>query len=179
MRAGAAGSRGAHAGRSLDREMKANYLESDFQRALDIVGSGPAPSALAEGLGVEWDYLAWLGIGVAEEVLGAHAERLENVANGAEAFTAGFLLGAYLPGATGKKKGKMIPYAVDHVRKRGRHAVIADYCDLSAVARFETVYADALVQLLHADEHERAALQVPIAILFESGLATGLVLGDL
>jgi hypothetical protein len=160
--------------------MKANYLYSDFRRAMDIVGAGAAPNALAEGLGLEWDYLAWIGIGVAEEVLGAGGERLEAVAGGAEAFTAGFLIGAYLPGARGRKKrGMMVPYAVDHVRRRGRHAVIADYCDLSTVAEFETVYADALVETLDGTEHERAALHGPVTILFESGLATGLVLGDL
>lgn len=159
--------------------MKANYLERDFQRALDIVGGSAAPSALAERLGVEWDYLAWLGIGVAEEVLGAHAARAEAVANGAEAFTAGFLLGAYLPERRAPAKGKMVPYAVEHVRRRGRHAVIADYCDLATVARLETIYAEALVGLLDVDEQERAQLAQPITILFESGLATGLVLGDL
>jgi hypothetical protein len=160
--------------------MKASYVEDDFRRAMDIVGGTAVPSALAEGLGVEWDYLAWLGIGVAEEVLGDRADRIENVANGAEAFTAGFLLGAYLPGAKGRKKrGQMVPYAVEHVRRRGRHAVIADYCDLATVARFETVYAEALVEALDPDEHERAELQTPVTILFESGLATGLLLGDL
>jgi len=164
----------------LETAVKANYGEADFQRAMDIVGGSVPPNALAEGLGVEWDYLAWLGIGVAEEVLGDRSDRLENVANGAEAFTAGFLLGAYLPGAKGRKKrGKMVPYAVEHVRRRGRHAVIADYCDLSAVAQFETIYAEALVESLDPDEHERAELQLPVTILFESGLATGLLLGDL
>ena len=113
-------------------------------------------------------------------MLGKQRERLEAIANGAEAFTAGFLIGAYLPGAKGRKKrGKMVSYAVDHVRRRGRHAVIADYCDLSTVAHFETVYAEALVETMEATEHERAELQGPVTILFESGLATGLVLGDL
>lgn len=159
--------------------MKANYVDSDFQRAMEIVG-GFAPAQLAAGLGLEWDYLAWLGIGLAEEILGEAAARLEAVANGAEAFASGFLIGAYLPGAGGRAdRGKMLPYAVEHVRRRGRHAVIADFCDLETVARFEQVYAEALVELIEGTEHERAELALPVTILFESGLATGLVLGDL
>jgi hypothetical protein len=160
--------------------MKANYVDTDFRRAMDVVGASIVPSDLAEGLGVEWDYLAWLGIGVAEDVLGPLSDRLESVANGAEAFTAGFLIGAYLPeGSVPRKRGNMVPWAVEHVRQRGRHAVIADYCDLDTVARFEQVYAEALVEAIDAPEFERAVLQGPVTVLFESGLATGLVLGDL
>jgi hypothetical protein len=160
--------------------MKATYLDSDFRRAMDIVGGAAVPSALAAGVGVEWDYLAWLGIGVAEEVLGDLGDRLEAVANGAEAFTAGFLIGVYLPAAaTGRALGAMMPYAVEEVRSRGRHSIIADYCDLESVARFEEIYADALVEQVEGSEHERAALLGPVTILFESGLATGLVLPEL
>jgi hypothetical protein len=163
-----------------EEKVKANYLHSDFMRAMDLVGSSFEPTALAAGLGVDWDYLAWLGIGVAEDVLGQLGDRLEAIANGAEAFTAGFLIGAYLPdGAQRMKRGNLVPYAVEHVRERGRHAVIADYCDLDTVSRFEQVYAEALVDAIDAPEVERAALQEPITILFESGLATGLVIGDL
>jgi hypothetical protein len=161
--------------------MKANYVDEDFRRAMDVVGGTFTPSQLAEGLGLEWDYVAWLGIGVAEEVLAGFAGRLDAVAGGAEAFAAGFLIGAYLPAGAGTRSevGKLMPYAVEHVKRRGRHAVIADYCDLGTVARFEQVYAEALVELIEASAEERAELAAPVTILFESGLATGLVLGDL
>jgi hypothetical protein len=159
--------------------MKATYVDADFQRAMDIVGAAFQPKELAQRIGVDWDYLAWLGIGVAEEVLGALSERLEAVANGAEAFTAGFLIGAYLPhGARLRGRGDTVAWAVERVRERGRHAVIADYCDLDTVARFEQVYAEALVDGVDLPELERSQLQGPLTILFESGLATGLVLGE-
>ena len=57
-------------------------------------------------------------------------------------------------------------------------ATLAEYCDLDTVARFEQVYAEALVDGVDLPELERSELQGPVTILFESGLATGLVLGD-
>jgi hypothetical protein len=159
--------------------MKATYVDTDFRRAMDIVGAAFQPKELAQGIGVDWDYLAWLGIGVAEEALGTHGGRLEAVANGAEAFTAGFLIGAYLPqGARLHGRGDTVAWAVERVRERGRHAVIAEYCDLDTVARFEQVYAQALVEGVDVPEVERSELRGPLTILFESGLATGLVLGE-
>jgi hypothetical protein len=159
--------------------MRANYVDDDFRRAMDIVGSAFQPSELAQGIGVDWDYLAWLGIGISEEVLGPLSERLEAVANGAEAFAAGFLIGAYLSdGARQRSRGDTVAWAVERVRERGRHAIIADYCDLDTVARFEQVYAEALVAGLDLPELERGELHAPVTILFESGLATGLVLGE-
>ena len=160
--------------------MKANYVETDFQRAVEVVSDAAPPTALAERLGIEWDYLGWLAVGLAEEVLGNAAGEWKAVANGAEAFTAGFLIGAHLqPGAGRRRKGKLLPWAVEHVSTRGRHAVIADYCDLSAVALFERVYAAALVEAIDVPPEQRGALEQPVTTLFESGLATGLVLGDL
>ena len=160
--------------------MRANYVDDDFRRAMDIVGAAFQPSELARQIGVDWDYLAWLGIGVAEEVLGSLTERVDAVANGAEAFTAGFLIGAYLPQDGGEPTGgDTVAWAVERVRERGRHAVIADYCDLDTVARFELVYSEALVEGVDLPEVERDRLQGPVTILFESGLATGLVLCEL
>jgi hypothetical protein len=160
--------------------MKASFHESDFERAVNVVAGGVSPSALAERLGVEWDYLAWLAIGVAEEVLAELGEHDRAVANGAEAFTCGFLIGAYLPwNPARKRRGSMLPWAVERVRQRGRHAVIADYCDLAVVARVETIYAEALVETLGVKREEQILLELPVTRLFESGLATGLVLGDL
>ena len=159
--------------------MRANYVDDDFRRAMDIVGAAFQPSELARQIGVDWDYLAWLGIGVAEEALGSLSERLEAVAGGAEAFTAGFLIGAYLPqGARLRGRGDTVAWAVERVRERGRHAVIAEYCDLDTVARFEQVYAQALVDGADVPELDRDELRGPLTLLFESGLATGLVLGE-
>ena len=68
--------------------------------------------------------------------------------------------------------------AVDLVQGRGRHAVIADHCDLASVARLETVYSEALVESMSVDEAEREELRAPVTRVFEAGLAVGLDLGS-
>jgi hypothetical protein len=64
------------------------------------------------------------------------------------------------------------------VQERGRHAVIADHCDLASVARLETVYSGALVASMAVPEDERDALLSPVTRIFEAGLAVGLELGS-
>jgi hypothetical protein len=151
--------------------MKQNYAETDFERAAAIVADAASPVELVQRLGIDWEFLTWLGLGVAAEVAPEGAE-----ASGAEAFSAGFLIGAYLRrgGFTlvADREDTKLPWAVDVVRRRGRHAIIADYCDLGTIARIESAYAEVLV-----DEYGREA-RAAITRLFESGLATGLVLDD-
>jgi hypothetical protein len=147
-----------------------DYDEQDFAQALAVLEAEPSPARLAERLGIDWDYLVWLALGLSDEML----DDADLVGRGAEAFTAGFLVGVHLPEPHGDL-GKKLAFAVDHVRRRGRHAIIADHCDLSAVASFEQAYAGALVEALELDDERREA----VARLFESGLATGLVLGAL
>ena len=72
----------------------------------------------------------------------------------------------------------MLAAAVDTVQERGRHAVIADHCDLASVARLETVYSDALVESMAVAADEREALRSPVTRIFEAGLAVGLELGS-
>src|SRR5439155_933676 len=74
------------------------------------------------------------------------------------------------------ERGRELPLAVESVRARGRHAIIADFCDLAAVAGLEDVYASALLDSIAAPEDERPVLREAMTRLFESGLATGLVL---
>lgn len=158
---------------------RADYGEADFARAVERVGGEARPAALTEPFGVDWDYVAWIGLGFAEELLGPAPGGDPRVPNGAEAFAAGLLIGLYLPpGPRRHDAGGSLPAAVESVRERGRHAIIADHCDLGAVASFETVYAASLVEALGLGEEERTALLEPFTRLFESGLATGLVLGS-
>jgi hypothetical protein len=163
----------------------ASYDESDFERAVATVSAESSPNLLAERLGIEWDYLGWLALGVAEEVLREEEPDTAGEPDGtvvafcAEAFTAGFLIGSFLPPAA-VPRGRLLPLAVDNVQQRGRHAVIADHCDLSSVARLETMYSAALVESLPArEEDDRNALRQPVTRIFESGLATGLALSSL
>ena len=151
--------------------MKQNYAETDFERAAALVAEAPSPVELVQRLGIDWEFLIWLGLGLAAEVAPEGAE-----AGGAEAFNAGFLIGAYLRrggfAVVSDREDTRLPWAVDAVRRRGRHAIIADYCDLATVAAIESAYSDVL-----AGQYGVEARAI-VTRLFESGLATGLVLDD-
>jgi hypothetical protein len=109
-------------------------------------------------------------------VLGERAEpRGLVVSYAAEAFTAGFLIGVHL----GREpRPERLGEAVDLVQVRGRHAVIAEHCDLASVARLETVYSEALVESMGVAEAEQEELRAPATRVFEAGLAVGLELGS-
>lgn len=155
------------------------YEAEDFDRAVAAVGAEPSPQALVEQVGVDWDYLTRLAVDAAATVLSA-----ENVSDGGavsygkEAFTGGFLIGVHLPPERPAAEPGRLAAAVDAVQRRGRHAVIADHCDLAAIAHLETVYADTLVESMPLAEAERDALRLPLTRIFEAGLAVGLELGS-
>lgn len=158
--------------------LSANYDAGDFDRAVAVVSVEPSPRALVERLGLDWEYLEWLALDASATVLGEQEEaRGVVVSYGAEAFTAGFLIGIHLREGS-RLQPERLSAALDAVQERGRHAVIADHCDLASVAHVETVYSDALVESLMVAEDEREALRSPATRLFEVGLAVGLELGS-
>lgn len=160
--------------------MSNGFEAADFERAVALVSAEPSPQALVERLGVDWEYLGWLALDASARVLGEAAEqRGAVVAYGGEAFTAGFLIGAHLDAHGGACAGstQALGAAVDAVQERGRHAVIADRCDLASVARVETVYAAALVESMDAVDTGAEELRAPVTRIFETGLAVGLELG--
>ena len=111
-------------------------------------------------------------------MLGEHAEQRGVVVSyGGEAFTAGFLIGVHLHERPVPEPAKLTA-AVDLVQERGRHAVIADHCDLASVARIEDVYAGALVESLDVADADGDELRSPLTRIFEAGLAVGLELGS-
>ena len=129
-------------------------------------------------LGLDWEQLEWLALDASASVLGEQEEeRGVVVSYGGEAFTAGFLIGVHVREQPLLEAALLAP-AVDAVQERGRHAVIADHCDLASVAQLETVYSDALVQSMAVAEEEREALSSPVTRIFEAGLAVGLELGS-
>lgn len=155
-----------------------SYDAADFDRAVALVSVEASPRALAERLGLDWEYLEWLALDASATVLGEQEEgRGVVVSYGGEAFTAGFLIGVHLPEEPFAATARL-PAAVDVVQERGRHAVIADHCDLAGVARLETVFSDALVESMAVAEEEREALRLPVTRIFEAGLAVGLELGS-
>jgi hypothetical protein len=155
-----------------------SYDAADFDRAVALVSAEPSPEKLVERLGLDWDYLAWLALDASAAVLGEHAERRGVVVSyGGEAFTAGFLIGVHLPKRPIPEPARLTE-AVDMVQERGRHAVIADHCDLASVARVEDVYAGALLESLDIAEADGDDLRSPLTRIFEAGLAVGLELGS-
>ena len=160
------------------RAVLGSFDAADFDRAVALVSVEPSPRALVERLGLDWDYLEWLAVDASATVLGEHAEgRGAVVSYGGEAFTAGFLIGVHVREEP-RLQAALLAAAVDAVQERGRHAVIADHCDLASVARLETVYSDALVESMAVAEEEREALRSPVTRIFEAGLAVGLELGS-
>ncbi len=154
--------------------MSDGYEVGDFDRAVALVSAEPSPRALVERLGIDWDYLSWLALDASAAVLGEQAEqRGAIVSHAGEAFTAGFLIGVHLPHEP-RAAPERLGAAVDLVQVRGRHAVIADHCDLASVARLETVYSEALVESMDVAGAERDALRSPVTRVFEAGLAVGL-----
>ena len=128
-----------------------SFDAADFDRAVALVSVEQSPRALVEGLGLDWDYLEWLALDASASVLSEHDEaRGVVVSYGGEAFTAGFLIGVHLPEEPRLRVAPLVA-AVDTVHERGRHAVIADHCDLASVARLESVYSDALVESMAVD----------------------------
>jgi len=164
--------------RQPELRLTTSYDAADFDRAVAVVSVEPSPRALVERLGLDWAYLEWLAIDASETVLREQEEgRGFVVSYGGEAFTAGFLIGVHLRGER-RLEAALLPVAVDAVQERGRHAVIADHCDLASVARLETLYSDALVESMAVAEEEREALRSPVTSIFEAGLAVGLELGS-
>ena len=158
--------------------MSVGYESGDFDRAVALVGSERSPRALVEGLGIDWDYLTWLALDASATVLGEQGEQRGSVVSyAAEAFTAGFLIGVNLL-EDPRPAAQRLSEAVDLVQVRGRHAVIADHCDLASVARLETVYTEALVESLGVAAEEREPLRTPVTRIFEAGLAVGLELAS-
>jgi hypothetical protein len=155
-----------------------SFDAADFDRAVALVGAESSPEKLVERLGLDWDYLAWLALDASAAVLGEQAERRGVVVSyGGEAFTAGFLIGVHLPKRPAPKPERLTE-AVDVVQERGRHAVIADHCDLASVARVEDVYAGALIESLDVAEADGEELRSPLTRIFEAGLAVGLELAS-
>lgn len=158
--------------------MLETFEADDFDRAVAIVSAEPAPRKLVERLGLEWERLEWLSLDASASVLGELEERRGVVVSyGGEAFTAGFLIAVFLRERP-RAERERLEAAVAAVQERGRHAVIADYCDLASVARLETVYSAALVESMAVPEGERDALLSPVTRIFEAGLAVGLELGS-
>lgn len=158
--------------------MPGSFEAADFERAVALVSAEPSPRQLVERLGIDWHYLSWLALDASATVFGEQDEpRGEVVSYGGEAFTAGFLIGMHLPSRP-HAGAERLSAAIDAVQVRGRHAVIADHCDLASVAHLESVYAGALFESMAPDAGDQAVLGPQVTRIFEAGLAVGLEAGS-
>lgn len=98
------------------------------------------------------------------------------VFQGAAAFAAGVLLAVALRGGEAADIDRIwLSGSAAEIKSRGRHAVIADHCDLRAVAKIERAYAHELAtQLPGFTDDEDDRLRAALVRLFEAGLALGL-----
>ena len=159
--------------------MSTGYTEADFARAVEIVGTAKSLSTVVEALGIEWEYLVWQALGVAEELLGHATDALpDGRTNGAEAFAAGLLIGVHLPERREQPAdlGLRFSWALDEVRERGRSAIIAEHCDPATTAVLGHLYGAALAESLKLPERRVIGVRSAFTRLLETGLATGLVL---
>jgi len=89
------------------------------------------------------------------------------------AFVAGFLCGVSVhegQATCAQDAADVIAGAARAVAERGRHAIIADHCDLSATSSLENAFADELSAGLDESDQVRPVL----LYLYECGLAIGL-----
>ena len=154
-----------------------SFDAADFDRAVALVSVEASPRALVERLGLDWEYLVArsrrLGSGAGRAGGGTRRRRLVRRRG-----VHGRVPDRRPPARGAPARGRLLAAAVDAVQERGRHAVIADHCDLASVARLETVYSDALVESMAVAAEEREALRSPVTRIFEAGLAVGLELGS-
>ena len=159
--------------------LRPGYTEADFARAVEIVGRARSLAVVVEAVGIEWEFLVWQALGVADAMLGEARGLLPDVlANGAEAYAAGLLIGIHLPERRQRPAdlGLRLSWAVDEVCERGRRAIIAEHCNPTTVATLEHVYSAAIADTLRLPGRHAAGLSVAFTHLLEAGLATGLVL---
>jgi hypothetical protein len=139
-----------------------DFTEVDFGHALERM---PAASSVAQ--------LLFAGVDLAVRELADRGELGFAVYEGVGAFVSGVLLAVTLRDCgLSELDGLWISRGADTIKRRGRHAVIADQCDLQAVASVEQTFAGELSERHPAHV---AALRPAFVRLFETGLALGLV----
>ena len=134
------------------------------------VGSGPDLLAWLAARGLDPDLVYFAAFCLASD-LGATAAAAEPGLTAS--FVTGFCCGVCVHEEApdrGADPAASFAAALAAVNARGRHAVIADHCDLGAVASIETSVAEAICNDGPTDDDRRAL----VVRLFELGLASGL-----
>ena len=144
-----------------------DFTELDFVGALERL-----PAVRGDRL----ERLTFAGLTLAAAELAGDERLRAGVFQAGGAFAAGVLLAVALHGGEAADVDRIwLSGGAAEIKSRGRHAVIADRCDLHAVAVIERAYAQELaaqIDGLSDDEDER--LRGSLVRLFEAGLALGL-----
>jgi hypothetical protein len=145
-----------------------DFTERDFLRALDRL---PAVR------GDELDRLMFAAVSLAADAMAGDEGISTGAVQGAGAFISGVLLAIALNDGEASDVDRIwLSDGAAEISARGRHAVIAERCDLQAVAMVEGAYADELAAQVHGlTEEESSRLRDVLVRLFESGLALGLL----
>lgn len=162
------------------------FCEADVsQIPMRIAEIGGSDEILAwlEGRRLDSELIRFAATVVSAQMLENEPALAEETSRAAAAFLTGFVAAVCLSNegaiTTTFDTAGLLARASALVARRGRHAVIADRCDLSAVAEIEEGVA---LELLRASSIHGALARrqffKALVRLFESGLATGLVMTD-
>jgi hypothetical protein len=143
-----------------------DFTELDFAYALDRL---PAVSGIAR--------LTFAAVSLASAEVTDDAGLHLAVFEGAAAFVGGVLLAISLRRGGGSDLDRIwLSEGAAEIKSRGRHAVIAEHCDLAAVAAIEREYAHELAgQVRGVADEDADRLRDALIRLFEGGLALGLL----
>ncbi len=149
-------------------EQLQDFTELDFVSALERL-----PIVREDAL----ERLMFAGLSLAAAELADGDESRAGVFQGAGAFVAGVLLAISLRGGAATDVDRIwLSDGAAEIKARGRHAVIAEHCDLRAVAVAERAYAHELAtQVPGLSDEDDDRLRRALVRLFEGGLALGLL----
>jgi len=141
---------------------------------LDVVGAlHRLPTVRDDAL----ERLMFAGLNLAAAVFAGDEGIRAGVLQGAGAFVAGALLAISLRDGEAADVDRIwLSGGAAEINARGRHAVIAEHCDLRAVAVVERAYAHELAsQITGLSDEDAHRLRGALVRLFEGGLALGLL----
>lgn len=153
---------------------------NEIPARIAAIGSSQEILLWLEGRQLDPELIGFAAAVVAAQMLEQEPALAQGTMRGAAAFFTGFVVAVCLSreGTTTATSDtpRLLARASAVVAQRGRHAVIADCCDLSGVAEIEDAYALELLQTSPVRGRvARQRFRKALVRLFESGLATGLV----
>lgn len=166
----------------LDLPAGGDYNLDDLNRAAKLAGEIFERSDfrdLIADMGLDLEHLIIVG-GATAMVIDDHPHASFT---GAKAFVCGFFVGFGLGGSRplSGNFADLLSAAIDTIHRCGRHTVVAQWCDLAAVALLENTVRGSLTGSDGQDPEVGTGGRqkpAPTTILLETGLAAGLLTGS-